>query len=221
MVSKRGGMGTGISKIWAYFSFSHSDLIGSTLNMFPWVRFVLPRTATGDWSIPVLTLTLELFIAFPLPCQLLRVGIDWLWQVSDVQPRWSTCIHAANPGNAQTQQKWQSPVLYNSLSHSSQCRRNVQTVEHPQRQTVKRFEWEMRVPYLHSIWEQILSWKRKVCNTCSLSFLFLQGGSKSFFLPLHNDHPTEHFWSLCFFFHLFSAGNLNFPASPCSLSDVH
>lgn len=49
----------------------------------------------------------------------------------------------------------------------------------------------------------------------------LGSSTKTFFLPLHNDHPTKHFWSLCFLFHLFSAGNLNFPSSPCSLSDVH
>lgn len=207
------------------------------------------------------------FPIFPLPCpagqdrdRLAFLGIWCPARMVHMHP----CNKAWECHRAS--RKWQRLFLYNSLQHS--VGGNVQTVEHSQRQTVKIFEWEMIVSNLHSILNEIPSWKRKHCVSVQHLHLVLSVGTGreyqglfpefsyiqerkmkelrvsnfsyraftklirppsekegrslgSFFLPLNSGRPTGHFWSLCFFFHLFSAGNLNFPASPCSFSDVH
>ena len=66
-----------------------------------------------------------------------------------------------NLGIQHTCQERQRSTLYNSLSHCSQCRSNVQTMEQSQRQTMNNSEWETRVTHLHSICKQILSEKEE------------------------------------------------------------
>jgi len=60
-------VGEDVCKIRFCFSLSDSDSIGDNLNFFPQVQSILPVTAIGEWSLPVLISTLELFIIFFLP----------------------------------------------------------------------------------------------------------------------------------------------------------
>lgn len=87
---KQGGVGGSVSKIWLYSSSPYSDWVDNELNEPPQVKSILPARVTDEWSLSVLIMTHEPWVAFSLPYpaekQNDRVALVGTWDPAKLSP---------------------------------------------------------------------------------------------------------------------------------------